>query len=66
MLPTRSPSRPRSFDPRTTAEVDSSRNMTNRKPYRTALQKQDARDAAKKVDGAWVSSAPVSHHKGSK
>ena len=40
-----------------------SRDLTNRKPYRTAAQKRLAREIARKVKGAWVSSAPVSYHK---
>ena len=39
------------------------RNMQNRKPYRTAQQKELAcRTARKCEDGAWRSSAPVSFH----
>lgn len=34
----------------------------NRKPYRTAAQKKEARANAKKVNGTYVSDAPVSRH----
>lgn len=40
-----------------------SRNMLNRKPFRTKAQKVAARDEACRCDdGAWRSSAPVSYH----
>lgn len=39
------------------------RDMKNKKPFRTAAQKQVARETAKKIDGRWVSNAPVSYHK---
>lgn len=48
-------------DTRTTAEANAKRNMTNRKPYRTAEQKKLARERAMKFNGTWVSSAPVSY-----
>jgi hypothetical protein len=35
---------------------------TNKKPYRTRLQKEEARRRARKENGRWVSDAPVSHH----
>ena len=38
-------------------------NMLNRKPYRTALQKAEARRTAEKVGGTYVSNAPVSYHR---
>ena len=34
----------------------------NRKPYRTKAQKKEAKATAIKVNGTWVSSAPVSRH----
>lgn len=34
----------------------------NRKPYRTAAQKKVARAMAEKIDGRYVSKAPVSRH----
>lgn len=37
--------------------------LTNRKPYRTASQKQQARDNAHKVNGTYVSNATVSFSK---
>lgn len=37
-------------------------NMQNRKPYRTASQRQEARRTASLVTGRYVSSAPVSFH----
>jgi len=37
-------------------------NMLNRKPYRTASQRQEARNTARLVDGRYVSNAPVSFH----
>ena len=38
-------------------------NMTNRKPYRTASQKETARRMARKCeDGAYRSPAPLSFH----
>lgn len=40
--------------------------MTNRKPYRTAAQQADARATAVKVNGTYVSSAPVSYHRSPK
>lgn len=43
-----------------TGKVD----MTNRKPYRTAAQKYEARRIAYKcADGTWRSTAPVSFHR---
>ena len=39
------------------------RDMTNRKPYRTAAQKVVAKQKVRIVDGRYVSSAPVSFHK---
>lgn len=41
-------------------------NMQNRKPYRTAAQRADARATARIVDGRYVSSAPVSVHPASR
>lgn len=38
-------------------------NILNRKPYRTAAQKAEAKRTARKVDGAFVSNAPVSYHR---
>ncbi|WP_334155653.1 hypothetical protein [Agrobacterium pusense] len=38
-------------------------NMLNRKPYRTATQKAEARGTAEKVGGTYVSNAPVSYHR---
>lgn len=37
--------------------------MQNRKPFRTAAQKAEARRTARLVDGRYVSSAPVSYHR---
>lgn len=48
--------------PRTSHEVAESRDMANYKPYRTREQKRTARLLARKVDGRWVSPAPVSYH----
>jgi len=39
------------------------RDMTNRKPYRTAAQKAEARQYALLKDGRYVSSAPVTYHR---
>ena len=54
------------FDDRTTREVEDgkrSRNMANRKPYRTKAQKAEARSTAvRRKDGSWHSPAPVSYH----
>jgi hypothetical protein len=36
--------------------------MVNGKPFRTAAQKAEARATAVKVNGTWVSKAPVSFH----
>lgn len=37
--------------------------LTNRKPFRTARQKADARaNAYKAEDGTWRSTAPISRH----
>lgn len=53
------------MDTRTTAEADTKRSMINRKPFRTAEQKAEAKRLARKCDdGTWRSSAPVSYHKG--
>lgn len=49
-------------DERSTREADAARNMVSKKPYRTAEQKKLAREQAVKVDGTWVSKAPVSFH----
>lgn len=39
-------------------------NMHNRKPFRTASQKAEAKRTARKdKDGVWRSSAPVSFHR---
>lgn len=38
-------------------------NMLNRKPYRTAAQKAEARRTAEKVGGTYVSNAQVSYHR---
>lgn len=40
--------------------------MLNRKPFRTAAQKAEARRTATKVNGTYVSSAPVSYHRSAK
>ena len=39
------------------------RDYNNYKPYRTKAQKAEARRTARKVNGTWVSNAPVSYHK---
>ena len=39
---------------RTTAEHLWDRDLTNRKPYRKAAYKADAKKIAKKVDGRWM------------
>jgi hypothetical protein len=36
--------------------------LTNRKPFRNEAQKEEARKKAVKVNGTWVSEAPVSFH----
>ena len=41
---------------------EQARNMNNYKPYRTKAQKIEARRLAVKIDGRWISSAPVSRH----
>ncbi len=41
-------------------------NMTNRKPFRTPAQKAEARRTADKVNGTYVSPAPVSYHRQAK
>lgn len=48
------------FDDRTTREVDDTRNMVNRKPFRTKEQKEEAKRLARKYDGTWYSPAPYS------
>ncbi len=53
-----------SNDPRSIKEHIADRNYINRKPCRTAAQKAEARRVARILDGHWVSSAPVSKHKG--
>lgn len=41
--------------------------MQNRKPYRTASQKEEAKRTARKCeDGAYRSTAPVSYHRAQK
>lgn len=35
----------------------------NYKPFRTKAQKAEARRTARKINGTWVSNAPVSYHK---
>ncbi|NGO63923.1 hypothetical protein G6N76_09565 [Rhizobium daejeonense] len=40
--------------------------MTNRKPFRTPAQKAEARRTADKVNGTYVSPAPVSYHRQAK
>lgn len=40
--------------------------MTNRKPFRTASQKSEARRTAEKVNGTYLSTAPVSYHRHAK
>jgi hypothetical protein len=52
----------RRVDTRTTREVETSRNMHNRKPYRTPDMKRAARDVAEKVNGRFISAAPVLRH----
>ncbi|MCH6205270.1 MULTISPECIES: hypothetical protein [Brucella] len=42
------------------------RDMTNRKPYRTAAQKAEARASARLIDGRYVSNAPVTYHRAPK
>ncbi|MGR9056040.1 hypothetical protein ACU8NH_09040 [Rhizobium leguminosarum] len=37
--------------------------MLNKKPFRTAAQKAEARRTARLVDGRYVSGAPVSYHR---
>ena len=49
-------------DTRTTREVEATRSNWNRKPYRNQELKDLARQSAEKVDGAWVSKAPVLLH----
>ena len=59
---------PSRYETKLTAEIragkkNPSRNMWNRKPFRTARQKADARATARKCnDGAYRSSAPVCLH----
>lgn len=47
---------------RSVKEHAAERDFTNRKPYRTAAQKAEARRTARKVEGRWVSSAPITRH----
>jgi hypothetical protein len=49
-------------DYRSIKEHLAKRLFTNKKPYRTAAQKAEARCLARVVDGHWVSSAAVSFH----
>lgn len=49
-------------DNRSINEHLAQRAFLNKKPYRTAAQKAEARRLARVVDGHWVSSAAVSHH----
>lgn len=41
---------------------DGTVDMKNKKPYRTPKQKIEAQSSAKKSQGRWISSAPVSYH----
>lgn len=51
------------FDPRTTAEVESSRSDYNGKPYRGKQGRLDAQSLAiKNEKGYFTSTGPVSHH----
>ncbi len=45
-------------DTRTTEEVEATRDMLNRKPWRTAAQKEVARAQAQKKAGRYVSYIP--------
>ena len=47
----------------TTMTRTGQRNMTNRKPYRTAEQQAEARAGAVLKEGRYVSNAPVSYSK---
>lgn len=38
------------------------RDYNNYKPFRTYSQKAEARRTARKVNGTWISNAPVSTH----
>ena len=49
-------------DFRSIKEHFANRDFSNKKPYRTAAQKAEARRTARKVGGTWVSSAPKSFH----
>lgn len=51
------------FDPRGVREVEATRDVSNRKPYRSKTQKEEARRRAYRAkDGAWRSTAPCSYH----
>ena len=51
------------LDKRTTREAHEGRNMSNRKPFRTAHLRQLAASTAEKgKDGTYRSNAPVRHH----
>jgi hypothetical protein len=49
-------------DIRTTAQVEKTRCLLNRKPYRGEREKQSARTMAHRVKGTMVSPAPRSFH----
>jgi len=50
------------LDTRSIKEHLSNRDYLNKKPFRNAAQKAEAKRLAKIVDGRWVSNAPVSKH----
>lgn len=53
----------RTFDSRTIAEVEESRNRTNRKPYRSREQRAEAANHAfKNPRGHFTSRAPKRYH----
>lgn len=49
-------------DDRTTAEVEETRSYWNRKPYRTASLKLEARRNARRMHGTFVSTTPTFVH----
>jgi hypothetical protein len=51
-----------SNDFRSIKEHLSDRDYLNRKPYRTSVQKAEAKRLARVVDGRWVSTASVTKH----
>ena len=51
------------YDPTPTAKIETVRDLNNYKPYRTAAQKERAKEGARKYDGHFTSGVQTSQHK---